>query len=475
MSALLHLAPQEPPAPEPGSFRDPAGGVVTQSGRVFRYLTRSAGDDVRALLDAGWYKQLVAEGDVVDGRPLQVAEAPEVYALDPAITLVVEHSRIGFVSYAYEWPFAMLKDAAAHQLELTLKAFANGYIVKDATPFNVQFEGTRAVFIDVPSFERYEPGSGWRAYAQFCRMFLNPLFLQAYGGLAFHPWLRSSIDGIDTDTVRRLLPFRAKLRPSVFIDVVLQSMLNHRFSGNDKALTSASKRKISDDVVRALLNRMVKTIDNIERPKASSAWLDYTTTKTHYTSAADAFKENVVRTTLAAARPNVVWDLGCNTGQFSMIAAESTGLVLAVDSDEASVDALYRRVKTTHTNILPVVMDLLNPSPDQGWAQSERRGFASRGTADWALALALVHHLAISGNVPFGRLVDWFASITRCAIIEFVPKSDPMVQRLLITRKDVYPNYTQAHFESALATRFRIIDRAAVPDSGRILYTVARS
>jgi hypothetical protein len=474
MGALAHLPSPDPCVREPGSFRDPAGGVVLQGGRVFRYLRGDAGPQLLALIDEPWFRDSVGGGEVVGSRPIERAEAPSLFAIDPDVTAVVEHTPIEFVSYAYEWPFEMLRRAALHQLELTSRAFDNGYILKDATPYNVQFDGTHPVFIDVPSFERYEPGEGWRAYAQFCRMFLYPLYLEAYGGIPFQPWLRSSLEGLDTDLVRRLLPFRAKLRMSVFIDVVLQSVLNHRFGKNEGALSAAANRKISDNVVRGMLGRMSGTIEKLRRPKRESAWLDYQTTKAHYSGDADAFKEAFVRRTLQAARPHTVWDLGCNTGQFSMIAAGLADHVVAIDSDEPSVDALYHRVRTSHANILPLVMDLANPSPDQGWAQAERRGFAQRGTADWALCLALIHHLAISGNVPLTRFVDWVATSARSAIIEFVPKGDPMVERLLMTRKDVYSQYTQEHFEAAVARRFAIRERASVPDCDRVLYTLSR-
>jgi len=472
MSALAHLPAAESVILEPGSFRDPAGAVVLQGGRVFRYLTGAAGDDLLALLDAPWFQQLVEVGAVAGSRPLKRTEAPSLFAIDADVTVVVEHPRIEFVSYAYEWPFEMLRAAAQHQLELTSRAFEHRYIVKDATPYNIQYAGTRPVFIDVPSFEPYAPGEGWRAYSQFSRMFLNPLYVHAYGGIAFQPWLRSSLEGIDTDIVRRLLPLRAKLRKSVFFDVVLQSMLSRRFGNNERVLKSVATRTIPDDVVRGMLGRMTKTIERIRRPKGESAWTGYESAKSHYSGEADAFKEAFVRRTLESARPHTVWDLGCNTGQFSLIAASVAKHVVAIDSDEPSVDALYRRARASHPNILPLVMDLANPSPDQGWAQTERRGFSQRGIADWALCLALIHHIAISGNVPFPRFVDWLASSARSAIIEFVPKSDPMVQRLLLTRKDVYPQYTAERFEAALTQRFRIVERAAVPDCERVLYAV---
>lgn len=477
MTSATNLHAARSPRLDPGSFRDPAGGVVFLDARVVRYLIDAAGTDLLGLLERSWFQELVADGKVVRSSPLRLSEIPSVSELDSNIsniTVVVEHPRIEFLSYPYEWPFEMLRVAAEQQLELTAKAFANGHMLKDATPYNIQFRGTRPIFVDVPSFEQYTAGEGWRAYSQFCRMFLNPLYLHAYGRIAFQPWLRSRLEGIDAGLTRRLLPLHSKVRMSVFIDVVLQSILEQRFANSESIVNAATKRIIPDNVVHSMIGRATKTVERLRRPKADSAWAAYDQTKSHYPPEAEAFKEAFVRGTLERARPRTVWDLGCNTGRFSFISARIAESVIAIDSDEPSIDMLYRRARESQPNILPLVMDLTNPSPNQGWAQGERRGFSERGTADVALCLALIHHVAISGNVPFSRFVDWLASLTRAAVIEFVPKSDVMVQRLLLTRKDVYHRYTPEAFEAAISRRFRIVERAELPNSERVLYWVKR-
>jgi ribosomal protein L11 methylase PrmA len=226
-------------------------------------------------------------------------------------------------------------------------------------------------------------------------------------------------------------------------------------------------------VVAGLLKRMEGQVQGLKRRKVKTTWGDYEDTKSHYSGTADTFKEEYVRQALPAAHAKTVWDLGANRGQFSLIAAESADYVVSIDFDEAAVGALYERVRGKHKNILPLVIDFLNPSPGQGWGGVERQSLTSRSEADAFLCLALVHHLSISGNVPFRMIASWLRSIAPSGVVEFVPKDDPMVKRLLLTKRDVYPDYTQEHFEACLEQHFRIKERTGIPESKRTLYSLA--
>src|SRR5581483_8873363 len=358
-----------PLAFESGSFRDPSSGVVLDGDRVLRYAVGETGPALAAVLTAPWFSALVAEEKVVRTTPLAREDAPGLYRALPGITAAFEHARLPFISYPYEWSFEMLRAATLLQLELVEASFANGHMVKDATSYNVQFRGARPTFIDVGSFEPYAAGEGWRAYGQFCRLFLNPLYLQAYGGVPFQPWLRSAIDGLDTELVRRLLPLHAKLRPSIFVDVVLQSTLTRRFAANEQALRSARERAIPDSAVRGMVSRARRTVEKLPRRKRRSAWSGYEDDRAHYTPAAVAFRERFVAEVVDRARPSLLWDLGCNTGRFSLLAAKIARHVIAIDGDEASIDLLFERAREAAPNVHPLVTDLLNPSPNQGWAQ----------------------------------------------------------------------------------------------------------
>lgn len=455
-----------------GSFRDPSGGVIHLDGEIYRYFNGPGASDFSQLSATDFFTDLVASGQLIESCPVSRKEAAEIYAQMKDAELVIRHPRIPFISYPYEWSFEMLKVAAECHLDIARRAFEAGYLIKDATPFNIQFVGHRPVFIDVASIEPYQDGAHWTAYAQFCQMFLNPLRLQELTGVAFQPWLRGSLEGIDVDQLRRLLPLRSKFRKDVFLDVVLQHWFNRAFAANEQAVRSLAQRPVPSSSVAKLLKRMANQTKVLKRPKSRSMWSDYEANRSHYSARGQQFKEDFVRSTLQTQRAKTVWDLGCNRGQFSLIAAEAADYVIAMDADEASVAALYERIRGKVDNLLPLVIDLLNPSPALGWAGEERQSLAARGRPDSFLCLALIHHLSITGNVPLGMVARWLSSIAGAGIVEFVPKDDPMVQRLLITRRDVYHSYSQGDFEANIERHFQINQRAPIPDSGRTLYVL---
>lgn len=444
------------------------------AGSVYRYFSADAARDFAQLRESGVLDSLVEGGLVIESTTLERDAAPEVYEAAGEAAMIVRHPRLPFISYPYEWPFEMMQQAALVQLELTLTALENGFMLKDATPYNFQFARGRPILIDVGSFERYVEGSPWLAYTQFCKMFLNPLLLQSLTGVAFQPWLRSSLEGIDSGDLSRLLPLRRKFRREVFLDVVLQASLNRRqISKKQPGGTGLKMRAIPKPVVVGILKRLQGAIRKLKRHRGGSAWVDYEAECPSYTPEAIRFKDRFVDEAIQAAQPEMVWDLGCNVGRYSMMAASHTQNVVAIEGDEPTAGVLYERVQG-HENVLPLVVDLLNPSPGQGWAHDERRSLAARGPADFALCLALVHHLAIGGNVPLPKIAEWLGSLTRSAIVEFIPKEDLMVQTLLRTRRDVFNEYTQAVFEAALEGSFAIGEAVRIPDSQRLLYRIER-
>lgn len=456
-----------------GSFRDPAGGVVLGGERVFRFFRGDAAQEFETLMRSGLLEKLEAAGAVVETRLATEADESAVRQIVPDALLIVEHPRVPFVSYAHEWPFEMLKAAAISHLDTMKEGLRSGWMLKDATPFNIQFNGPNPTLIDIASFEPHKEGAAWAGYTQFTRNFLNPLLFQSVRGVPFQRWLRSSLDGIDASELSRLLPLRHKIRPSVFMHVVLQAWLNRRLTPAPSDSKQVSQQKIPTDAILRMADGLRGNIERMQRRKDTRwSWSDYEKALP-YTPEALAAKERFIEEAVADAEPDVLWDLGCNTGRFTLLAAKHARYAVALDFEEAAIGSLYERVRGSHANILPLVMDLTNPTPDYGWNQEERKGLRARGPADFAMALALVHHLRIGGNVPLSRIADWLADISKGGVVEFVPKSDPMVKTLLRTRPDVYADYTRETFERELERHFNLLEVAQLPDSERVLYRYA--
>jgi SAM-dependent methyltransferase len=459
------------PELEPGSFRDPDSRVVMSDGRVLRLLSERGLADWKALSSSPLFAELVQEGKLVGTREAVVQELPPG-ALTGEVAAVLEHEVVPFVSYPYEWTFGMLRDAAVLQLELVRRSIGAGMILKDSSPYNVQFRGSRPVFIDVGSFERLREGEPWAGYRQFCMLFLYPLLLESWKGVPFQPWLRGSLAGITPETFRSVLSRRDLLRRGAFTHVALHARLERRHQedeGDVKGdLRASGFRK---ELILANVGSLERRVARLTPRPRRSAWSAYEPT-TSYADADAKRKETFVSAALASERPRVVWDLGCNDGRFSRMAAETAEHVVAVDADPVVVDRLYEELKTeAAARVLPLTMDLTDPSPGQGWKGAERKSLEDRGRPDLALCLALVHHLSIGGNVPIADLLDWFRGLAGSLVIELATPDDPMVRKMLARKRpEDHPDYRRDWFERCLDERFTVVDSEVLSSGTRVLY-----
>ena len=459
---------------EPGSFRDWDSRVFVSDRGVFRALTETGRADWGALAASDLFERLSANGELVATEPAAADVLSELQRLDPSGGWVgaLAHERLPFVSYPYEWPFSMLKDAALLQLRLLTAALAEGLTLKDATPYNVQWRGARPVFVDIGSFERARDGEPWAGYRQFCMLFLYPLMLEAYRGVAFQPWLRGSIDGISPTDFRALFTRRDAFRRGMLRHVFLHANLERRYEGRGReARDDLQAAGFDRRLVEANVAGMTKLVTSLHARGGASAWTDYRSTCS-YDDAENAQKEDFVRRVVESRRRGLAWDLGCNDGRYARIASGGADLVVAIDSDRHVVDALYATLKAEgERKILPLVVDLSNPSPAIGWRNVERATLVDRGAPELALALALVHHLSISGNVPLREVVGWLRGLKTELVIEFPGRGDPMVQRLLgAKREDAHPDYSRETFETLLRASFEIVDSVELASGTRTLY-----
>lgn len=459
---------------EPGSFRDPDSRVLLRGEEVLRALSPQGLEDWEALASSGLGERLASEGKLIATERFADADAERVAARDAGgAAAILRHERIPFVSYPYEWTFSMLREAALLQLELLELALEQGLTLKDGSPYNVQWRGSEPVFIDVGSFERWREGEPWAGYRQFCMLYLYPLLLQAHRGIDFQPLLRGSVDGIPPSVADRMFSLRDHLRRGVLTHVHLHSRLERRFESRTSGEVRGELRRarLRPEVARANARKLRRLVERLDWPAGRTAWTDYRRTST-YSDEAGRAKAEFVSRTAAGCAGGLVWDLGCNDGAYARLAAEHASLVVAVDSDHATVDALYRGLREQgEKRILPLVVDLADPSPGLGWRGRERLPLADRGRPRLVLALALVHHLAISANLPLAEVVGWLRSLEGDLVVEFPEREDPMVTRLLAGKREgAHPDYERETFEQLLSGSFRIERRETLPGGTRVLF-----
>ena len=451
------------------SFRDPNGFIYRQEGRLLRQVNPSYRAHYDALMGSGLYDELVAATLLIPHR-----ECPNTLAATPDAYRVLEPQTVTYVSYPYEWCFSQLKDAALTTLEIQKRALSHGMMLKDASAYNIQFHEGRPTLIDTLSFEQYQDGKPWIAYRQFCQHFLAPLAMMSSIDVRLSRLLERFLDGIPLDLASETLPKRSWLRPSITLHIHLHARSIRRYAeaSREQLQRSRNVRRLGLD---GLVANLTAAVNRLDWQPEDSEWADYETQHA-YKDAARTEKERIVLECLNEIAPRTAWDLGANTGFFSQLAARAGCQVLALDGDPGAVELHYRRVKEEGVRrILPVWIDLANPSPSVGWSHEERGSLVDRGPADCVLALALIHHLAISNNTRLEMIAEFFSRLGRNLVIEYVPKSDPQTQRLLVSREDIFEDYSETVFERAFSRFFSIVSSKEIGETGRRIYRMARS
>jgi ribosomal protein L11 methylase PrmA len=452
----------------PSSFRDPSGFVFTRDQELLRQVDASWRDQYDLLMGSGLYSALVEARLLIPHEEVDLSNAATSDAYR-----VLRPERIPFISYPYEWSFSQLKDAALLTLRIQRVALDHGMSLRDASAFNVQFREGQPVLIDTLSFEKLPEGKPWVAYRQLCQHFLAPLALAAYRDIRLAQLARVHIDGIPLDLAAGLLPFRARLRVPLLLHLFLhaRSQVRHQADANHEGSNGRRTRPFTAQAFRGLLDSLEKAVTKLTWKPGRSAWAGYYSEADSYSPEAMEHKQRLVEAFLDRTPAKTAWDLGANTGRFSRLATARGMHTVSFDLDPAAVESNYSQViRDGDTALLPLVVDLVNPSPPTGWENRERQSLLERGPADLVLALALIHHLAIGNNVPLERLASFFGELCTWLIVEFVPKSDPKVHVLLASREDIFPGYTQEGFELAFGERFDLQVSEQIKDSDRVLY-----
>lgn len=453
---------------DPGSFRDPGSRVFVEDGDVFRYIDQRALTNWERLADTQFFATGIAAGTIIETTRDMVHPLP-----GGDWAAILQHERVPVISYPYEWTFSMLRDAALLQLDLLLAALAEGMILKDSTPYNVQFRGTKPVFIDIGSFEILDEGEVWVGYRQFLAQFLYPLMLTANVGVPFQPWLRGQPDGLTASQMKSVMSKRDRMSKSGLLHVSMLARAEKKHAGAGRDVRSEFKEAgFSKEMIEANVKGLHKIVTGLTWDAGTTRWNEYATECDHVAQQRDA-KADFVANVLEGRSLGTVWDLGANDGHFSRIAAKNADLVLSLDADYAVLDDLFTSLKSEGPdNVLPLVQDLADPSPGLGWRGVERPPLIERSESDFVLCLAVIHHLVIGRNIPLRSVIDWFADLGAGVIFEWVAPDDPMVLGLTANKKphEIHSDYTEDALRGYFSERFTIEREEELPGGTRRLF-----
>ncbi len=450
------------------SFRDPSGFMFRRDGVLYRQINKRYQNQYDTLVSSGLLDDLWKQGLLVKSVEVDIQPADKENAYR-----VIQPEELPFISYPFEWSFSQYKDAALATLQIQKKAFEKGFILKDASAYNIQFVNGGALLIDTLSFDTYIQGEPWVAYRQFCQHFLAPLALMALTDIRLSQLMRVYIDGIPLDLASKLLPGSTKLNLGLNLHIHTHAAAQLKYA-DDTSAKKQNKGQMNRNAFLGLVDSLESTIKGLMPKGVKTEWGHYYD-DTNYSDSSMKEKRDLVGKLVAQASPKTLWDLGANTGYFTRVASEQGIFSIAFDIDPLAVEQGWQEVKARkESHLLPLVLDLTNPSPSLGWANQERSSFLQRGPADCVMALALIHHLAISNNVPLNTLAEFFAQAGKWLIIEFVPKEDSQVQRLLATREDIFPDYTLEGFENAFSDVYRVRAKEPIAGSKRWLFLLER-
>ncbi len=447
---------------ESSSFRDPSGFIFRKDGILYRQINKSYKENYDYLINSGLYEELIANDLLIPHREVELSPP-----LPDKAYKIIQPEKIPFISYPYEWCFSQLKQAALTTIEIQKKSLKFEMSLKDCSAFNIQMRNGKLIQIDTLSFEKYNEGQPWKAYRQFCQHFLAPLALMSTRDIRLNQLFRIYIDGIPLDLTSKLLPLRTRSMFSLLVHIHAHSKSQKHFEAKQ---TSIKEHKVSKNSFIGIVESLHSAVKKLKWNPSGTEWGNYYS-DTNYSKLAFEQKKQILKNFLDKIDAKVVWDLGANTGEFSRISSKKGIETISFDIDPLAVEKNFLEcTEKQEKNIMPLVLDLTNPSPNIGWANQERMSLIERGPADVILALALIHHLAISNNLPFDRIAGFFKKNCKHLIIEFIPKNDSQIQRLLSSREDIFDDYTKENFEKEFSKYYKINESINIPESERIIY-----
>lgn len=449
------------------SFRDPSGYMFHDGDVLRRVINPIYFPQYKKLKESGFFKTLINKGLLISHEETEVSEDK----------IIITPEKIPFITNPYEWSFEQFKHAALHTLKIQKYALSKGFILKDASAYNVTFHKGRPVFIDTLSFDFYEENTPWRAYKQFITHFFGPLVLAKYHGTEIFKMLQTHIDGIPVKLIASLLPAKSKLSATLYTNIHLLAKMESKHSEDYKAETKVAmlSKKAQSNIIESLFN-FIKNLDL----KEASEWGDYYD-KTNYEDTAFVAKKELVSSWVSELKPEKLIDIGGNDGTFARTVLDKVPQVIVTDIDSNAVGYNYQQTqKNKEVNMLPFVCDVLQPAPGVGFNNTERDSFIERlkeYAPDVTMALALIHHITLSGNVPFEKSAEFFAKFSKNLIVEFPMREDSWVESLLVRKREFINHfnfYNESNFEEGYLSYFEVERKELITGTKRILYLLKR-
>ena len=459
---------------EPSSFRDNLGNIYYFEKKILRTVNLNGKQNFEFLVNNKILEESIKRKFLIDSKVINKNELPKFFS---KFEYVVESQLVPYISYPYEWSFEQLKCAAIHHLDFQIFLFENGAVLRDASAYNIQFIGSKPIFIDLLSIKKYQEGEYWIGYKQFCENFLNPLLLGSIKGINHNAWFRGNLEGISSVELNKLLSLGDKMSLKIFSHVYLQSRLNIMSIENSKKTSKKYQKlkKLSKNSYISIIKDLRAWISKLSFKKETTIWQNYSKENTYCISEFDQ-KKLVVSEFVKRVNPSTLIDLGCNDGVYSELCLNNgVKNVIGFDFDHNVISKAFFKAKKNKENFLPLVLDATNPSPNHGWFQKERKGFLERFKSEALIALAFEHHLIISKNIPLEQFIDWLLKISNNGLVEYIPKSDETIQKMLEFREDIFSDYTEIKFENYLKSKSNIINKTIVTKSGRIIYEFSLS
>ena len=456
---------------EKGSFRDPAGKIFYKENRVLRKVTRKGLKRIKFLNENGIIAKSIEKKLLINTIEYKSWNENKINSE----SLIFEHSKIPFISYPYEWSFSQLKTAAIHHLDFHLFLLELNATLIDSSAFNIQFIGSKPIFIDLLSLKKYEEGEHWIGHKQFCENFLNPLLLRSKKGINFNNWFKGNLEGISTSDLNQILSFFDKLSYNIFIQVYLLNKLEVRSKlKKNLNVNKKLKNKFPKKSFISMLKQLRNFIHSLSPKKSFSYWDSYSDVNT-YKKNEEIKKIQCVENFCKKYKFKTIADLGCNDGFYSALALKNRcDYVVGFDYDLNSIEKAFQKSIREKLNFLPLYFDASNPSSNIGWNEKERKGFKDRAEFSGIIALAFEHHLAIAKNIPLEQVVEWLMNLAPRGLIEFVPKHDITINKMLELKGDIFPNYNEDNFRKVISQKGKILSTTKISESGRIIYEYER-